>query len=159
MFDPGREQTIQIPGGKAVRLGRLTVAVIRAFGEYCAELVGDPFADVERFLGRAPEADVSRLLKEATEVRDDLRFFTLGTRVAQRALNTEQGSVRMMLLLMRQADPRATEDDASALVVYLSAVDRMGEVIRKASGGSKDEGEGAEGNAAGAPTGGSGGAT
>src|SRR4051812_38697008 len=100
MFSTGQEQTVSLPDGRAFTLGRLTVGVIRQFKEWCAAQVGDPFDLVDRFLGRAPDADVSRLLRDAEETRDSLRYFSLACPVARRAIATEQGLAKLMGLLL-----------------------------------------------------------
>jgi hypothetical protein len=114
-----------------VRLGRLTVAVLHAFRDYAAEVVGDPFEAVERFVGRAPDEAVSRMLRDAEDVRDQLRYFSLATPLAQKLLGTESGQARLIRLLM--TDKAATEEDAMRVVLHLAG-SAIAEAIAKAQG-------------------------
>lgn len=147
MFNPGSEQTVQLPGGKAVRLGKLRLKVLRAWRDWVAEQVGDPFADAERLMGRAPDATVNAAIRRGEDLRDQLRFFSLGCPLAQQAVNTEEGAARLVHLLMLEKDPRASEEDAFEVVIHLSA--RVAEVLKKAQGDASggEGGEGGEGNA------------
>lgn len=150
MFSPGQEQTV-IVDGRAYPLGKLRVRVLRAWREWIAERIGDPFADVERFIGRVPEAETARQLREAELLRDGLRYFSLGAPVAQRFLNTEEGMTQLVLLLLREKNAKATEDDAGAVVMHWLKEAQAAEAIARAQGTDSRPiaGEGAEGNAAG----------
>lgn len=141
MFNPGAEQQIDLDDGRAFTIGRLEVRHLRAFKEWVAQQEGDPFEVVEKFLGRVPEAESLRQLKEAEQVRDCLKHFSLACPLAQRYLATEEGGARFLRPLLRPAGGKeATEDDA--LAVYLHMARRgLAEALERA------QGEGPAGNA------------
>ncbi len=148
MFHPGREQTVQVQGGRAYHLGKLTLAILRQFEAYVAERVGDPFEHVERWLGRVSEAETMRQLKVAEDLRDQLRFFSLAVPIAQRAIGTEQGLSKLLHLLLLARDTKATEEDAFSLALHLSEKAQAAAVIASAQGsGGAVASEHAEGNA------------
>ena len=149
MFSIGVDQTITIPGGPTCRLGRLTLAVIRQYQEYVARSVGDPFRDVEKYLGRAPDAVINEAFKAACDLRDQLKYFSLGAPVAHRALMTEEGGAKLLHLLMQQVDAQASEADAYDLLIYLFDTKQLGDVITKAQGGTVRKSEGNEAPASG----------
>jgi hypothetical protein len=143
MHNTGTEQKVFVPGLREFRLGRLTLKVLRAFQQFVAERIGDPFEHVERWLGRVPESETVRMLRAAEDVRDQLRFFSLAAPIAQQALAADDGGVKLIHLLMEQVDPKATEEDALAVALHLASAGKLAEVITRAQGG----GGGGQGNA------------
>jgi hypothetical protein len=139
MYNPGVEQTISLPDGRVFTLGRLTVGVLRSWRDWIANRVGDPFAYVEKWLGKIPEAESLRQLREAEEVRDQLRYFSLGAPLAARMLGTEEGGAQLLYLLLKASGkhPNATEDDGLALVLHLAAQQQLGPTLLLAEGTDK----------------------
>jgi len=143
MLDFGREQEVVLDDGRRFVLGRLRVRVLRAWRDWVAEQVGDPFADVDRLLGRAPDDEVRALLKVAIDTRDQLRYFSLACPLAQRFLGTELGGAKLFqLLLVRPEAP--TEEDGLDVAFHLFRANRVAEVLRAAQGeGQRPNGGGA----------------
>lgn len=147
MFSTGQEQTIEVPGGKTYRLRRLTVGALRKWFDWVAAQAGDPFATVERFLGRIPDEALKEEFKAACSVRDDLRFPSLATDTHRRALGTEAGACALVRQIL---DGAYTDDDVLDLLVHLAGSGGLASVLLRAQGGSIGP-SGSEGNAAPTP--------
>ncbi len=106
---------------------------IRAFRDWIAERIGDPFATVERFLPRLPSSDAMKMIKEAEVVRDDLQSFGLGTALFQRFIKTEEGASFLIKQMLEKHHGGATIDDALAIAMALGE-QKMSEVLVKAAG-------------------------
>ncbi len=139
MFTAGVEQTISLPSGQEFTLGRLSVAVLRTWRDWVANRVGDPFELVERFLGKIPEAESVRQLRAAEDLRDQLRYFNLGTPLAMKMLATEEGGAVLFKLLLQIRQPAATDDDGLAVAMHLIRTEATAATLARA--------EGTEGNA------------
>lgn len=162
MYNPsGSEQEVTLADGRSFTLGRLTVAVLRKFKTWLAGEVGDPFADVERWLGRVSAEESARQLREAEGLRDQLRYFSFATPVAQKALASEEGLAKVFWLLLQARHPQATEEDGLAVALHLVEAGRVAAALREAqglpeAGGGPGDGDGpapAGGGTADAPVG------
>lgn len=116
--------------------------MLRALKDWITEGVGDPFETVERYLGRVPEAETVRQLKEAEDIRDQLRFFSLACPLAQRAMATEEGAAKLFHLLLLEKDPKATEEDAFEVATHLNQEEQAAAVVAAAQGGTRSSAEG-----------------
>lgn len=134
MFNPGKQQDIQLPSGRYARLGRLRLSVLRSFRDWVAELVADPFEVVERWIDRVPAEETVRQLRQAEDVRDQLRYFSLACPLATRLLGTEEGLAKLLHLLMLERDQKATEDDAFELALHLMESAAAEQVLARAQG-------------------------
>jgi hypothetical protein len=112
----GKESKVSV-GPKTWTVSRLTVGVIESFRDWVAQQEGDPFENLpDRFLDRLPPEEVSRLLKEAKDVKDQLKGFSLACPLAQKWIKNERGGAYLVALLLQQHQPGATADDALAVM-------------------------------------------
>lgn len=111
--------------------------MLREFKDWVAEIVGDPFETVERYLGRVPETETARQLKDAEDIRDQLRFFSLACPLAQRMMGTEEGAAKLFHLLMLEKDAKAAEEDAFSVVLHLNEEAKTAAVLAAAQGGGQ----------------------
>lgn len=128
----GKETKVQAQG-KTWTLGRLTVGVLEQFRDWISLQVGDPFADVERFVDKLAKEDAVAMIKEAKAVKDQLAKFSLSCDLARQYLSTERGAAQLIWLLMVEHHPDASLDDALAVILAIGA-ERLGGVVRSASG-------------------------
>mgnify|MGYP001582727139 CR=1 FL=1 len=134
MFNPGKQQDIRLADGRFARLGKLRLSVLRAFRDWVAEKAGDPFETVERWIDRVPAEETVRQLKEAEDVRDQLRFFSLACPLAARLLGTEEGLAKLLHLLMLERDAKAREEDAFEAVLAINEEAMTEQVLARAQG-------------------------
>lgn len=132
MLKLGEEQTIQTPDGREWTLGRLDLKVIRAWREYVQKREGDPFAVVDRYLGKIKDELLMPMLKDAEEVKKQLACFGFGSPLSQKYVATEEGLTVLTGLLLKKAHPTASEEDAFAVADAFSA--RVAEVLETAGG-------------------------
>ena len=132
MLKLGEQQTVVTPDGKAWTLGRLELRIVRAWKEYVAGQVGDPFEVVERFVGKVADSHLVVMLKEAEAVRDQLRCFSMGCMLSQKYLGTEEGLTHFVGLLLRKAHPKVTEEDTYSVALEVNR--QLEEVLKKAAG-------------------------
>jgi hypothetical protein len=132
MLKLGEEQIIETADGRSWRLGRLELRVVRAFRDWISHRVGDPFAIVERFLGKIGDAALMPYFKEAQDVRDDLTGFSLATKTAGRFLATEEGMAKLVALLLEPAHGKVSEEDA--FLVAQAVATKLEAVLSTASG-------------------------
>lgn len=125
----GREQTIEALG-RTWRLGRWTRSTWKELRDWALPLVPDPIEAVSRHLARMPKAAQEYAVKLALEAHQT--FLAVGSPELQSILNSMEGSVRGMWLLLREHQPAATEDDAYALVMTLK--DRVPGIFAVAMG-------------------------
>jgi hypothetical protein len=114
------EQTVTLPNGKTFTLSRLSPAALRGWKDWIANRVGDPFELVTHFLGKIPESETLRQLREGEELRDQLKFFSLSCPLARKMIATEEGAAALVLLLLQGKHPNATEDDALEAAIHLA---------------------------------------
>lgn len=134
MFNPGSETPITLPDGRTFTLGRLEVRHIRALRDFVAAREGDPFELAERFLGKIPQEESLRMIREAEEIKKQLRCFSLACPLAQKHLATEEGLAFLLLQLLRGHHPQATESEALAVGLYLSQTEETAAVLAAAQG-------------------------
>jgi hypothetical protein len=108
MLEIGKEGSFSALG-KSWRMGRLEVSTIKAFGDYCRDKVGDPYAALSRFIDKLPADVACARLREADLVAEDLRYFSLQTATAKRVQATEEGMARLFYLVLRDSNPGMTE--------------------------------------------------
>ncbi|HEX5272707.1 MAG TPA: hypothetical protein VFW33_19555 [Gemmataceae bacterium] len=132
MLKLGEEQQIQTPDGREWTLGRLELRTVRAWRDYIRKQIGDPFATVDRYLGKVKDELLMPLLKEAEEVKRQLACFGMGTPLSWQFLVSEEGGAVLVGLLLKKAHPNATEDEV--FEVSLAVAKKMAEVLEKAGG-------------------------
>lgn len=142
MLNFGSEQTIEA-AGKSYRLSRLKVKHIRAFRDWVAARVGDPFSLAERMADKLPAEQVMTLVREAEEVQRQLDAFTLTCPLGLRYLGTEAGHTEVVRLLLDEHHPQATDDEVEAVAEVVAL--RVIEILTAAQG---DAGPNAEAPAA-----------
>ena len=142
MINFGSEQTVTI-GEKPYRLGKLRLRHIRAFRDWVAAQIGDPFAAIERFVDKLPGEQALALIKEAEQTKRDLESFRLLCPLGQRFLFTEEGLRMITGMLLEQHHPDASEDEIEEVVEVLAS--RMVEALTTAMGSvPNEEGPGAQ---------------
>lgn len=112
MIKLGEEQQVTTPDGRVWTLARLELRVVRAWREYVTKQVGDPFATVERYLGKLADEHLLPLLKEAEGIKRQLTCFGMGCPLSQQYLGTEEGVGHLVGLLLKKRHPGHTEEDA-----------------------------------------------
>lgn len=131
MLNLGQEQTVH---GR--KLGRLTVAILRAWRDWIAEQIGDPFAEIDRVKAYLPSEEIVKRVKEAEATLKDLKQFSLGTATARKWIGNEIGQAKLFQLLM---GGKATEDDGLALVMEIGA-EAAAEALAAAQGEAEGNG-------------------
>jgi len=132
MLSLGKETPVTVDG-KPFIIGRLTVGVIKSFRDWIQEQIGDPFAEVERFMERMPPEWSIHALRAAGEVRDQLASFSLQCPLAKRFLTTEAGMARLVQGLLQAHHPHVTEGEAFAVMLALGE-DQTAKAIAAAAG-------------------------
>jgi hypothetical protein len=131
-FQPGKEASVTV-NGKVWRLGRLDVDAIDEFMAWVREQVGDPFELVERFMGKIPQEESVRQLREAEEVAKQLKALSVQTPLAQQYVSTARGSAKLFQILLRTHHPDATESQAF-LVAQALGEEGARKALQKAEG-------------------------
>ena len=131
MIHFGEEQTIQV-GDKAYRLSRWKLRHMRAFRDWIAERIGDPFAHLDRLIDKVPVELAREEIRRAEEVRDQLQAFSLASPLAQKHLLTEEGLYRVAALLLGEHHPDASEEDTWNVAMAIAY--RLSDTLTKASG-------------------------
>lgn len=132
MLKLGEEQEIQTPDGRRWRLSRLELRHVRAFREWVETRIGDPFQVVERFLGKLDDSQLMPLLKEAEQVKHQLRAFSMGCPLAIEHLGTEEGVTYLVSLLLARHHHPVVEEDAWEVALEVDR--RRAEVLERAQG-------------------------
>lgn len=132
MLQLGKETTVHARG-KKYTLGRVTLAVIFGFGEWIKEQLGDPFALAERFVGRLPADEWTRLFKEAEATARELEAFTLATEVARRFMKTERGAAKLGQLMLQEHHPDVSEDEAFDVLAEIGLVE-LNKAVKRGTG-------------------------
>lgn len=137
MINLGSEQAVEA-AGKSYRLGKLKLRHIRAFRDWVAARVGDPFATAERFVDRLPPAEAMTLVKEAEQLKRELEGFRMLCPLGQRFLFTEEGMAFVTGLLLEEHHSGVGEDEVQAVADELAG--RVVEALAKAMGESPNAG-------------------
>lgn len=128
----GQERVITTPDGKEWTLGRLELRLVRAFGVWVAKREGDPFAIVDRYLGKIGEEALMPHFKEAKDTAAQLKAFSLATPVASKHLATEEGIAELYRLLLSARHPTVSSEEA--LYVALNDDATLAEAVEHAEG-------------------------
>ena len=118
MLSLGKESTVVV-AGKPWTLGRLEIGVIENFRDWIKAQEGDPFEGLDVLVKLLPPPDGIALVKEARDIRDQLKCFTLQSPLAKKWLATERGNATLILFLLYRHHAKATIEDAFALVVAM----------------------------------------
>ena len=126
MLSLGKETPVRFydEHGAVVRvliIGRLEHGVIKAFRDWVAEQVGDPYKEAERFIDKVSPEEGKRMLAEARAKQDQLESFSLESPLARRFLSTEMGMTKLLHLLLLLKQPDATSADAFAVLTELGS--------------------------------------
>jgi hypothetical protein len=128
----GQERALTTPDGRAWTLGRLELRLIRSFGEWVKKREGDPFAVIDRYLGKISDDKLMPFFKEARDTQAQLCAFSLATPVASKHLATEEGIAELYRLLLSSHHPKVTSEEA--LYVALNDEATLAEAIQTAEG-------------------------
>lgn len=133
-FGEPQKVKVKLPDGtfREWTVGRVEIRVIRAFRDWIAERLGDPFAAAERWVDKLPPEQAVLMVREAEQTRDQLASFSLGCPLARRFLATEEGQAVLFQLLLEPAHPDVTEEEAWRVAQALG--EKAAEVLAKASG-------------------------
>lgn len=142
MLQLGDVQQVTTPDGRQWELSRLELRHIRAFRDWIKSRVGDPYATVDRFLGKIGDEQLIDMLREAEKVAFQLRNFSMACPLALEHLQTEEGLAFVVGLLLR--DRHATHTEADAWQVAQAIERRLAEVLEKAQGALPNGGSPAE---------------
>lgn len=131
MLELGKETPVTVDG-KPWIVGRLTIGALEEFRDWIKAQVGDPFEGLAELVKVLPKEDAMELVKEAREVKQQLREFSMQTPICKTYMATESGASRLVLALLKPHHPQATIEDAFAVVQALG--DKMPKVIADAHG-------------------------
>jgi hypothetical protein len=119
----GKETTVTI-GGKQYTLARLTRSVIREFAEWVYGHTPDPLAMAAKYINEFPE-DLQKLLIQQAWNDTKGRMDIEGPEVRE-AMNTIEGSTKLLQLLLHKHHPELTEDQ-----VFDLAMEHFGERVKE----------------------------
>lgn len=139
MLQLGKEQVVRV-AQKQWKLGRLTEGVINNFRDWISERVGDPYEAPLRIAERCSREYADQLFREAKEVDDALKHFSIASPLAQSYLATETGSAKLLHEMMLVNHPDATLDDAMELAVHIGQ-QKLATTLERASGTIPDAGK------------------
>jgi hypothetical protein len=112
MLQLGQDTKVQALG-REYTVSRLELRIVRAFKDYVAGIIGDPFAQVnDRYFDLLCREEQLAVLKQAKQDRDDLACFSLHCPLAKRFLEREEGIAVLGRLMLRKHHPDITEDEA-----------------------------------------------
>lgn len=139
-FKPGKTAAVRALG-KDWRFGPLDVEIIEKFRDWVADLLGDPFAELERWADKlSPEAAAAEF-REAKAVKKQLSCFSLACPLATEYLNSELGKIELNFLLLEKNHPGVTRDQVMAIAQEVG--EREMEEKRKEAHGEVPGGNGA----------------
>jgi hypothetical protein len=110
----GKETTVTI-GGKKYTLSRLTRSVMREFAEWVHAHTPDPLAMAAQYINEFPE-DLQKLLIQQAWNDTKGRMDVEGPEVRP-AMNTIEGSTKLLQLLLQKHHPELTEDQVFDLAL------------------------------------------
>lgn len=87
--------------GRTWQMGKRTAKVIEEFNDWVKSKVGDPYAELARFVQHLKPEDVREKLDECDAIRDQLKKPSLATPVAVEYQSTEVGAAYLLYLIMR----------------------------------------------------------
>jgi hypothetical protein len=140
----GREQVVEALG-RQWKVGRWTRRVWADFLAWAKPLVPDPLKVAKRALAEFDPAFHAAIVERAVELSGE--YLSVGSPQVGRLLDSVEGTVHVLWLLLKDGNPGVTEDDAFDLAAALGPVGLR--AVLDASAGRVPPG--AEGNA-GAPT-------
>lgn len=132
MLEIGSTSTVKALG-RTWTIGRLELRVIREFRDWIKTQIGDPFARVEKFFDRLPDAEKLRRIKEAEDECRQLESFSLSSDLAKRFMNAEEGAAFLFWQLLKPAHPDVTIEEAFQ-VCQAMGQQRQNEVLAKSAG-------------------------
>jgi hypothetical protein len=140
MINLGKSAT-HVVDGKIYKTSRLTVGIIAKLKDWVSEQIGDPFATAKIFVGSGVDKEtIDRLIKEGQQVKQDLESFNLNGPLAMKYLGTELGATKVFQLLLEEAHPGITMDEALKVVMELTPEQRD-KTISDATGDLPKNGE------------------
>jgi len=99
--------------GKEYTISRLELRIVRAFKEYVAGIVGDPYAQInDRLFDLLPKEEQLAMLRQAKQDKDDLACFSLNCPLAKRFLQMEEGIAVFGQLMLKKHHPDVTQEEA-----------------------------------------------
>ncbi len=140
----GREQEI-VALGPTWRLARRERAVWGELLAWARERIPDPVDRIMKHIDKLPEALAARVVQETLVASQ--RFLSINSPEVGSILQSLEGSVRVLWLLLRDHQADATEDDAYRLAMTLGK-DGMGRLFDVALGKSPVGNAGAPDSAA-----------
>jgi hypothetical protein len=111
------QTTVEAAGRMWVIPQEPTVGVILGLRDWIAEQEGDPFEGLKELMELLPKEEAIALVKEAREVKQQLKSFSLNCKLAQRYLTTELGMLKFTELLLRSAYPDMSDREVLAVTM------------------------------------------
>jgi len=120
--------------GKEWTISRLELRIVRAFKDYIAGIVGDPYAQInDRLFDLLPREEQLAMLRQAKQDKEDLACFSLNCSLAKRFLQMEEGIAVFGQLMLQKHHPDITQEDA--FDVWLSiGQEQMQKALASAAG-------------------------
>jgi hypothetical protein len=131
----GQDTTITALG-KEWTISRLELRIVRAFKEYVASIVGDPYSQIDdRLFDLLPREEQLVMLRQAKQDKEDLACFSLNSALAKRFLQMEEGIAVFGQLMLKKHHPDVTLDEAFDVWMAVGQK-QMQEALNRAAGES-----------------------
>jgi len=117
--------------GKEYIVGRLELRVSREFKDWIVKTQLPEPMDKEIF-DILPREDQIAYVKEQERTSRDLRCFSLGSELAQKYQQTEEGAAKFAQLMLQKHQPDITEEEAFS--VLIEAADQFTAAMQAAQG-------------------------
>ncbi len=133
MLQLGQDTSVKALG-KEWTISRLELRIVRAFKEYVAGIVGDPYAQInDRLFDLLPQEEQLAMLRQAKQDKEDLACFSLNGPLAKRFLQMEEGIAVFGQLMLKKHHPDITQEEA--FDVWLSVgQEQMNKALASAAG-------------------------
>jgi hypothetical protein len=132
----GRESEIHALG-TTWRIGRWDRGIWRKFLDWARTQLPDPVEEALKVVDRLPEKVANALVQKALE--EKTAFLSIGSPKVTALLQSMEGGIYLLYLLLQKNHPGITEDDAMEIVMEYG-VERLQERFDQAAGVAPQEG-------------------
>jgi len=140
-FEPGRPFQIRALG-KVWTLSRISLVMVRTFRDWIKNQLSDPLGPVAKIFDLLPVEEQIARVKDAERIGNELRCFSMQSKLAQEYLHKEEGQAMWAKLWLQEHHPDI--DEVTAFAIFIDAGPEIAKAFEVTVGTTREPGGNAE---------------